>query len=118
MSDQRGFTYTEQHRHDCEVRYVMKMPSRALRAEYLDSLVKWRGQAAVDCIKADLVALWEARRVVDQPPTPAIEVARSADAAVNPEVNTDPPGVGSFQHFRHEGPFRPDGCVVSGVAAW
>ena len=46
-----GFTYTEQHRHECEVRWVLAMPSRAQRTAYLDPMPKWRGEAATQRLR-------------------------------------------------------------------
>ena len=50
----RGHTYSEQYRHECEVRYVLAMPSREQRAEYLDSLVRKRSAAAAERLRQDV----------------------------------------------------------------
>lgn len=57
-----GATWSEEHRHACEVRYVLAMPSREERAAYLDALPRFRGKAAAERLRADVAAAWRARR--------------------------------------------------------
>lgn len=121
MTVDRGFTYTEQHRHECEVRHVMALPTRQARADYIASITKRRGEAAGERMRADLSTAWASRRQATNPPPPSGKGGRDLDAAagaaVNPAVNPDVPDVGSFLASAHEGSLRPAGCVVSGAAA-
>lgn len=59
---ERGFTWTEQHRHECEVRHVGTLPGHEARREYLDGVERKRGKAAADALRADVRALFEARK--------------------------------------------------------
>lgn len=52
-----GFTWSEQYRHECEVRMVAAMMPRERRLAYLDGVQKVRGQAARDRLERDLVDL-------------------------------------------------------------
>jgi hypothetical protein len=45
VGDPMGHTYTEQYRHECEVRYICARPTRQERAEYLAGVDKRRGAA-------------------------------------------------------------------------
>lgn len=109
----RGHTFTEQYRHECEVRYVLAMPTRLQRAAYLDSLVKYRGQASADRLRADVAAAWRAAR---EAPVPNDERPAPAPfGAVHNPLNPAPPSPaeGSFPNLPHEGPLRRVGCVDS-----
>lgn len=44
--DDPGRTYTEAFRHECEVRYVVGLPSNERRAEYLEKVFEKRGRKA------------------------------------------------------------------------
>ena len=59
---ERGFTWTEQHRHECEVRHVLALPGHEARREYLDAVERRRGRPAADALRADVRALFEARK--------------------------------------------------------
>lgn len=39
-------TWSEQHSHECEARRILRLPSRALRKEWLDAIEKRRGESA------------------------------------------------------------------------
>ena len=39
-------TWSEQFRHECEARRILRLPSRALRKEWLDAIEKRRGESA------------------------------------------------------------------------
>lgn len=52
-------TYTEQFRHECEVRAVVAMASNARRRSYLEKVEKRRGAAAADRIRTEA---WELMR--------------------------------------------------------
>ena len=118
--DQRGHTYSEAFRHECEVRYVLALPSKWARRDYLNSLHKWRSPAAVERLRADVAAAWHARRTESPgppdgedgpPPLPAC-------AGVNASVNGNhEPVKGSFLHATNAGNSRPIESVVSGVSA-
>jgi hypothetical protein len=56
--DPRGWTYSEQYRHQCEVRYVLAMPTPERRRAYLDGVQAARGKAAADRLRADVRAAW------------------------------------------------------------
>lgn len=118
-TDPRGFTYTEQHRHECEVRFVLAMPSRARRAEYLDGVTHRRGQAAGDALRQAVAEAWHAAR---KAPTPQQGGSSGAQrGSVHPTGERTPkggyPGLGSFLGDRHEGDSSPVECVESGVSA-
>lgn len=67
----RGFGYSEQHRHECEVRYLLSLASRAARVLYLEGdqaeggtrkgVRQIRGDKAADRLRADVEAAWSAR---------------------------------------------------------
>mgnify|MGYP000293558081 FL=1 len=53
----------EQHRHQCEVRALLRLRNREGRErvhEFIDSLVKTRGAEQADAIRADCAAQWAA----------------------------------------------------------
>ena len=47
-------TYTEAWRHETEMRYVLGLPSRGARSNYLHGMEKVRRQAIVEGLKATL----------------------------------------------------------------
>lgn len=57
----RGPTYTEEHRHACEVRYVLAMPDKQARRAYLDGVEKKRGKQAADMLRDDVLKAWKDR---------------------------------------------------------
>ena len=54
-------TYSEEWRHECEINFVLAMPSRERRAAYLDLIEKHRGEAAADRMKQELLRAWNER---------------------------------------------------------
>lgn len=44
---------TEQHRHECEARFVSAMPSDAARREYLAGVARRRGPEAAQRLRRD-----------------------------------------------------------------
>lgn len=55
------FSYSEQHRRECEARWVLKLPLTK-RREYLESLEKPRGKAGREYLEAEIKKQWELRR--------------------------------------------------------
>lgn len=47
-----GPTYTEAHRHACEVRYAASLPSKDARRRYLDGMDASRRQRIINGLKA------------------------------------------------------------------
>ena len=60
-ADPPAKTYTEEHRHACEVRYVANMDTNVQRAAYMRGVTKARGAAAADRLRRDAWALMSAR---------------------------------------------------------
>jgi hypothetical protein len=57
----RGPTYTEAHRHACEVRYVLAMPDKNRRRAYLEGVEKARGKSAADRLREGVMKAWKER---------------------------------------------------------
>lgn len=100
MTD-RGFTWTEQHRHECEVRHVARLPTKGQRAAYFEGLEKWRGPDAVARLRADVAAAWYAahpEKAAPPPPggSPAPAASGPVHSAVNAACTKTVPGDGSF----------------------
>jgi len=53
---------SEEWRHECEARSVLRMPTLQARRERLDGIEQKRGKAAVDALKATMEIIWEARK--------------------------------------------------------
>lgn len=60
MND-RGPTYSEEHRHACEVRYVVSLPDKHKRRAHLDAVEKLRGKAAAQRLRDDVLKAWKDR---------------------------------------------------------
>lgn len=58
MND-RGHTYSDQYRHECEVRYVLSLPGKERRRAYLEAVDKLRGKAAGDRLRQDILKAWK-----------------------------------------------------------
>jgi hypothetical protein len=120
VTDHRGFTYSDEHRHQCEVRFVLAMPSRAQRADYLDErLDKKRGAAAAQRLRDDVRAGWLAARGL-QPPAPVAEqpgpmCATPVHLEVNGACTPSAPANGSFLAPAAAGNSDPIRSVVSEV---
>jgi Ni,Fe-hydrogenase maturation factor len=66
--------YSEEHRHECEARTVLAMPSKRQRQDYLwgkwdparkrdvDGVLQRRGEAEVKRLEATILAIWEQRK--------------------------------------------------------
>ena len=52
-ADPPGATYTEAHRHACEVRYLAGMATHRERAAFLRGVAKARGAPAADRLRRD-----------------------------------------------------------------
>lgn len=115
-----AFNHSEQHRYECEVRYVCSLPTKAARDRYLygDSetkpLARLRGEAAVKRLADDAKAHWLASRSKPNP-VPLRETAGAHRAALAGSLSeqSKTPGTGSFPPTSHEGPLWRVGCVVS-----
>lgn len=55
-------TYSKAWRHECEVRYVVNLPTIERRRDYLDAITKRRGEAAGRRLRDDVRAAWLARQ--------------------------------------------------------
>jgi hypothetical protein len=56
-------TFSEDWRHECEVRHIVdNIPTRELRNAHLGLVAKIRGQAAADHLRAESMRLWEIRQ--------------------------------------------------------
>ena len=56
------FSYSEQHRSECEARWVLKMPLLK-RREYLADVERIRKKAGREYLEAELRRQWEKRRL-------------------------------------------------------
>lgn len=52
----------ERHRHECEVRRILSLPSMHAMAEYLKGSEKHRGKAAVDKLRDEVRAILRERQ--------------------------------------------------------
>lgn len=61
VEDDRGFTYSEQHRHECEVRYVAGLAGKGDGSvgEFLRGIEKRRGSQAAQKLYADVKKLFD-----------------------------------------------------------
>lgn len=71
-------TASEAHRHACEVRWLVALPTHAARADYLERVTDRRGTAAADALRRDAWAVLN----------PAPPLGRSAHADGNNEQRT------------------------------
>jgi len=63
MDKQDGFTYSEQYRHECEVRYLVRwFPDFGRIKVFLDGVRKVRGEEAYEKLRNDLLVKWKERR--------------------------------------------------------
>ncbi|WP_175689680.1 DUF7696 family protein [Burkholderia anthina] len=58
----------EQHRHECEVRYVLGIESRAVRQSYLTAVEARRGKAAAQKLRDDVERAWAQRGAISNQP--------------------------------------------------
>lgn len=61
-ADDRGPTWSEAWRHECEVKFVLAMGSPEERRDHLDACERRRGKPAADRLRADVRAAFTARR--------------------------------------------------------
>lgn len=109
--DPRGWTYSDEYRYQCEVRYVLAMPSAERRRAYLDGVQAARGKAAADRLRADVRLAWSLRTSA----TP-LPLAQGSDLFARAEAEftaSEPPANGSFLALAHAGNSDPIEGVVS-----
>lgn len=53
---------SEDWRHECEARGILRLPTVNERRQWLESIEKRRGKAAADRLRATMQALWKPRR--------------------------------------------------------
>lgn len=132
MTIDRGPTWSEEHRHACEVRFICSLPTREARRRYFDGLTNaqgrlikplaaLRGEDVVQRLRADVLAEW-ARRMTRAAPCPQQEGEGAHGHAVDrpgelASRTTSVPDGGSSLAPGREGPLRRVGCVDSGVGA-
>lgn len=114
-ADPRGYTYTEAWRHECEVRYVLKMATRQQRAEYLDAIERRRGKACADRLRSDVATAWLAAREKQTPHPSGEESGAARSCAVHLSSERGAPGFGSSLTPSEEGTQTRDFCVDSGA---
>lgn len=61
-------TWSEVWRHECEVRWVARLPSSHARRAYVDGIEQRRGKPAADRLRAGLTAAWAQRKRPDPQP--------------------------------------------------
>jgi hypothetical protein len=55
-------TYSEAWRHECEINFVLRMPTRERSAAYLALVERHRGKAAADRMEEELTRAWNERK--------------------------------------------------------
>ena len=60
--EQRGFTYSEIHRMQCEARWCLDRMEKDARLRYLELVSKARGEDAAQELRAEIVRQWSARK--------------------------------------------------------
>ena len=58
----RGHTYSEEFRAQCEAEYVCKIPSIADRREYLKGVQEKRGIVACNALKQRMIEVWNGNK--------------------------------------------------------
>jgi hypothetical protein len=124
-----GYTYSEEHRHECEVRWVLALPSREARRAYIEGglvdgrsvkgVRQHRGDVAADKLIHDVRAAWQQRQAgAAWPRSPAeLEIAGAAASRSLHAVNDGAPVDGSFLAPADAGDSAPEQSVVSGGSA-
>jgi hypothetical protein len=56
----------EQHRRECEARWVLSLPTLQERREYLSRIEKRRGKDAADYLKTEVENQWRKRSMTSQ----------------------------------------------------
>jgi hypothetical protein len=73
---ERGFTWTEEWRQECEARAVLKRPTQEARRAWLDEIEKVRGKAARASLEAAILREWERRQRGGPPSSPSTSERR------------------------------------------
>lgn len=53
---------SEDWRHECEARAILRLPTLGQRRAWLESLLRHRGAAGVDRLRHTMGAIWDAER--------------------------------------------------------
>jgi hypothetical protein len=53
---------TEEFRHECEVAYILRLPSKRERAGYLGNVRKHRGDVAADKLERAVYHAWQLQK--------------------------------------------------------
>lgn len=102
-------------RDECELRYILDLPTKAERADYLDRAERYDGKASTDRLRQRVADAWHAARACATPLPCRCVVEPGAQASVHPQVNA--PSSGSSLDLPHEGSLRRvDGVVSEAVA--
>lgn len=57
--DSKDSTSLETYRHQCEVRWILKMSGKSERRDYLDLVRKRRGQQSANVLERDVMNQWK-----------------------------------------------------------
>lgn len=132
MSEERGPTWSEEHRHACEVDFIARLPSRERRRRYFDGwtteqgrvmppLARSRGEEAVEKLRKDVRDRFNAiRDGTAGPISPAGEAGAAAQGVHGGGervCTTSVPTGGSSLAITHASSSDPASCVDSGVGA-
>lgn len=60
-----GETYSEQYRHECELRYIASMDLSG-RRRYLGLVLEKRGVVALNKLKEGLQKIWTSKKLMNQ----------------------------------------------------
>jgi hypothetical protein len=97
---------------ECELRYVIALPTRAERAEYLDRAERWDGSVASAALRREVREAWA--HVQEHTPIPC-RCAAAAVCAVH-SASEQAPATGPSHATPLAGPLRRVGGVDSGAA--
>lgn len=53
---------SEEYRHECEVKYVIRLPSKNERAGYIARVRRHRGDEAADKLQRDVYYAWQLQK--------------------------------------------------------
>lgn len=56
----------EEHRRQCEARWVLSLPTKSARQVYLDAVEKRRGKAAAEYLKTEVMNQWRRKSTMSQ----------------------------------------------------
>jgi hypothetical protein len=54
-------TDSEEHRHECEARAILRLPTLGQRREWLESIERKRGKKEADRLRQTMGKIWEKR---------------------------------------------------------